>query len=76
MLGDFSHVAVDWNNNCPVDSTTIVSTEVISGEFRKIVFSKTFPSPDSLYENTKGRSQCRHGHACPAHQHAHSVLCE
>lgn len=42
------------------------------GEFRKIVYSKTFPSPDSLYKNTEGTGRQRHLHGCPAHEeHVH-----
>ena len=55
-----------------MDITTIVSTEVILGEFRKIVYSKTFPSPDSLYKNTEGSGRQHPLHGCPAHkEHEH-----
>lgn len=56
-----------------MDVTTIVSTEVILGAFRKIVYSQTFPSLDSLYKNTQGRSQCRHRRAWPACKHVRNA---
>lgn len=65
-------IAVDWkNNNGRVDVTTIVSTEVILGGFRKIVHSKTFPSPDSLLQKHGGTTGSAL-HGCPAHkEHEH-----
>lgn len=45
MPGDFSHVAVDWNNNCAVDGTTIVSTEVISGSLGRLSLPRHFLHP-------------------------------